>query len=197
LAFARRVVMKLVFFDDFKLGLLHEGCVVDVSEVVRDLPRTGPHDLINGLIKNFDRYKNDLEVATLWTGVPMAQIRFRPPLPKPVKVICMAVNYMEFGARKEPAPINAFLKSPNAIIGYGDTIVLPDAAADIFHHEAELGIVIGREARKVSAEDAAEYIFGYLNFIDVSARGILPLSQLLYQAQPHGEIYLLQHLAKL
>ncbi len=79
---------------------------------------------------------------------------------------------MEFGARKEPAPINAFIKSPEAVIGNGDTIVLPDAQANIFHHEAELGVVIGKEARNVSAADAYSYVFGYVNFIDASARGL-------------------------
>ena len=167
--------MKLVFFNDFKLGVLNGGQVTDVSAVVRDIPSTGPHNLITGLIQQFDQYRPRLEeAAARLPGVQVSQVRLRPPLPKPVKLICMAVNYMEFGARKEPAPINAFLKSPNAIIGHGGTIVLPDAPADIFHHEAELGIVIGKEARGIKAEHAADYIFGYVNFIDVSARGLLP-----------------------
>ena len=84
----------------------------------------------------------------------------------------MAVNYMEFGARKEPAPINAFLKSPEAIIGPGDTILIPDINAPIFHHEAELGVVIGKRARSIEANKAHDYIFGYVNFIDTSARGL-------------------------
>ena len=40
--------MKLLFFDDFKLGVLKGDAVVDVSDVVRDIPHTGPHNLING-----------------------------------------------------------------------------------------------------------------------------------------------------
>ena len=40
--------MKLLFFDDFKLGVLKGGTVVDASQVVRDIPHTGPHDLIAG-----------------------------------------------------------------------------------------------------------------------------------------------------
>ena len=43
--------MKLVFFDDFRLGVLKDGLVVDVSAAVRDIPHTGPHDLINGVKK--------------------------------------------------------------------------------------------------------------------------------------------------
>ena len=44
----------------------------------------------------------------------------------------MAVNYMEDGTRTEPAPINAFLKSPSAILGHDETMVLPDVPATIF-----------------------------------------------------------------
>ena len=49
---------------------------------------------------------------------------------------------------------------------------MPEAKANIFHHEAELGIVIGKEAFRVKAADAYDYIFGYVNFIDGSARGL-------------------------
>ena len=84
----------------------------------------------------------------------------------------MAVNYMEDGTRSEPAPINAFQKSPNAIIGDGDTMVLTDIPATIFEGEAEVALVIGKRASNVKAADAMDYIFGYMNFIDGSARGV-------------------------
>ena len=45
--------MKLVFFDDFKLGIIKDGTVVDVSDAVAGIPHLGPHDLINGLIAGF------------------------------------------------------------------------------------------------------------------------------------------------
>ena len=101
-------------------------------------------------------------------------MRIRPPLPKPTNIDCMAVNYMEDGTRSAPAPINAFHKSPIAIIGNGDTMVLPDAPATIFEGEAELAVIIGKRASNVSAADAMDYIFGYTNFIDGSARGLPP-----------------------
>ena len=79
---------------------------------------------------------------------------------------------MENGTRSEPAPKNGFNKSPNSVIGDGDTILLPDLPATIFEHEAELALVISKHAWQVKAEDAFDYIFGYMNFIDVSARGV-------------------------
>ena len=174
--------MKLLFFDDFKLGVLKGEAVVDVSDVVRDIPHTGPGNLISGLIEHWADYKGRLEAAAnQGKGVPVSQVRIRPPLPKPTNIECMAVNYMEDGTRSEPAPINAFHKSPSSIIGDGDTMVLPDAPATIFEGEAEMALVIGKRASNVSATEAMSYVFGYLNFIDGSARGLPPAGNTFYQ----------------
>jgi 2-keto-4-pentenoate hydratase/2-oxohepta-3-ene-1,7-dioic acid hydratase in catechol pathway len=174
--------MKLLFFDDFKLGALKDDSVVDVSDAVRDIPHTSSHDLINRLIEGFSEYRGRLEeVVNERRGTPVNQVRIRAPHPKPYNIMAMAVNYMEDGTRDAPAPINAFHKSSDAIIGEGDTIVLPDVPATIFEHEAELALVIGKRAKQVKAEDAYDYIFGYLNFIDVSARGLLPPGNTFYQ----------------
>jgi 2-keto-4-pentenoate hydratase/2-oxohepta-3-ene-1,7-dioic acid hydratase in catechol pathway len=174
--------MKLLFFDDFKLGVLKGDAVVDVSDVVRDIPHTGPGNLMSGLIERWGDYKSRLEAAVnQGRGVPIGQVRIRPPLPKPTNIECMAVNYMEDGTRSEPAPINAFHKSPSSIIGDGDTMVLPDVPAAIFEGEAEMALVIGKRASNVSQADAMSYIFGYLNFIDGSARGLPPAGNTFYQ----------------
>jgi 2-keto-4-pentenoate hydratase/2-oxohepta-3-ene-1,7-dioic acid hydratase in catechol pathway len=174
--------MKLLFFDDFKLGVLKGDSVVEVSQLVRDIPHTGPHDLISGLIERFGDYRGGLErAASAGTGTPISKVRIRPPLPRPVNIDCMAVNYMEDGTRKEPAPINAFHKSPGCIIGDGDTMVLPDVPATIFEGEAELALVIGKRAANVPAAKAMEYVFGYVNFIDGSARGLPPSGNTFYQ----------------
>ena len=172
--------MKLCFFDDFKLGVVKGDAVVDVSAVVADIPHLQPQDLIRGLIERFAQYRPRLEAAmAAGTGVPLSSVRIRPPLPNPSNIACMAVNYMENGTRAEPATIDAYLKSPSAIIGHGDTMVLPDVPAAIFEGEAELAIVIGKHASHVSQAEAPGYIFGYVNFIDGSARGVgSPLSAL-------------------
>src|SRR5437867_2840106 len=174
--------MKILFFDDFKLGVLKGDAVVDVSDTVRDIPHTGPHNLISGLIERFADYKRRLEEAvSRGKSVPLGQVKIRPPLPKPTNIECMAVNYMEDGTRSEPAPINAFHKSPSAIIGPEDTMVLPDVPATIFEGEAEVALVIGKRASNVRAADAMSYVFGYTNFIDGSARGLLPAGNTFYQ----------------
>ncbi|MBI3637955.1 MAG: fumarylacetoacetate hydrolase family protein [Candidatus Rokubacteria bacterium] len=174
--------MRLVLFDDWKLGVLRDASVIDVSAAVRDIPRLGPHDLINGLIARFADYRGRLEdAAGRGAPLPLGGVRLRPPLPRPTTIVCMAVNYMEDGTLSEPAPINAFLKSPSAIIGDGDTMVLPDVPATIFEGEAEVALVIGKRASHVRAADAMSYVFGYTNFIDGSARGVLPPGNTFYQ----------------
>ncbi|BBK31186.1 2-keto-4-pentenoate hydratase/2-oxohepta-3-ene-1,7-dioic acid hydratase in catechol pathway [Stella humosa] len=174
--------MKLAFFDDFKLGVVRGDEVVDVSAVVQDIPHVGPHDLINGLIERFDAYRGRLEAAAAaGRGLPLSGVRLRSPVPKPGNIDCMAVNYMEDGTRTEPAPINAFQKAPGSVIGHGDTMVLPDVQATIFEGEAEMAIVIGKRATNVAAKDAMGHIFGYMNFIDGSARGLPPPSNVFFQ----------------
>src|SRR4029077_14772182 len=119
--------------------------------------------------------RHSLEKASAGKGVPITQVKIRPPLPKPVNVDCMAVNYMADGTRKEPAPINAFHKSPGCIVGHGETLVMPDIPMSIFEGEAELAVVIGKRAHAVPAARAMEHVFGYVNFIDGSARDATPL----------------------
>jgi 2-keto-4-pentenoate hydratase/2-oxohepta-3-ene-1,7-dioic acid hydratase in catechol pathway len=174
--------MKLAFFDDFKFGVVTGDKVVDVSDMVMDIPRLGPQDVIRGVIERFGELKSKLaDAAAKGQGNPVSQVKFRPPLPKPENIICMAVNYMEDGTLKEPAPINAFMKSPSAVIGDGDTMVLPDMAATIFEGEAEIAVVIGKRASHVKAADAMSHVFGYTNFIDGSARGVVPPTNVFYQ----------------
>ena len=174
--------MKIIFFDDFRLGVLSGDQVVDVSDKVTDIPMVGPHDLINGLIENFENYRSIFEAAAAsGDGVPLDGVRIRPPLPRPINIDCMAVNYMEDGTRSEPAPINAFTKAPNSIIGPDDTMVLQDIPATVFEGEAELGVVIGKRCYQVSEAEAMDYVFGYINFIDGSARGLPPAGNVFFQ----------------
>ena len=174
--------MKLLHFDDFKLGVLKGDAVVDVSAEVKDIPHAGPGDLMNGLIEHWGSYKPRLEAAVArGAGLPVSGVRIRPPVPSPRTIDCMAVNYMEDGTRSAPAPINAFHKSPSAIIGHGDTMVLPDVPATIFEGEAEMAVVVGRKCSHVSEAEAMNYVFGYMNFIDGSARGLPPQGNVFFQ----------------
>ena len=164
--------MKLAYFNDFKLGIVKGNSVVDVSGIVRDIPHLGPHDLISGLIERWEQYRERLEsAADSSEGIPLGRVRLRAPLPRPGKMLCMARNFIE-SPNEEAQPLNAFLKSPNAVIDPGSTVVIPSAPATIFEHEAELAVVIGKRASHIKAADAYDHVFGYVNFMDVSARGL-------------------------
>lgn len=162
--------MKLVLYDDFKPGLLREDTVVDISAAVRHFQGGSPQQLMEGIIDNFEALRSELErLATSGQAMPLSSVRLRAPLPRPSKMLCCIGNYWEH-AEREPRPLNMFLKSPDAIIGPGDTVVLPDFPASVFHHEAELGIVIKGPARNVAEADSMQAVFGYTCFTDVSAR---------------------------
>jgi len=164
--------MKLVLFNDFRLGVLQDGRVVDAMDAMEGVQFRRPQDMMEELIIRWDELKPKIDAAVRGKqGVALDSVRLRAPLPRPTKLICAAVNYLEFGQR-EPAILDAFLKAPNAIIGSGDTCELPPVAASVFHHEPELAIVVGKTATKVSQEDAMSHIFGYCNFLDMSARGL-------------------------
>jgi 2-keto-4-pentenoate hydratase/2-oxohepta-3-ene-1,7-dioic acid hydratase in catechol pathway len=174
--------MKLAFYDDFELGVVVGENIVNIASVVRDIPHTGPHDLISGLIARFADYRKRIEEHVASSKrVPASGVRFRAPLPKPGNIDCMAVNFMEDGTRPAPAPINAFHKAGNCVIGDGDTIIFPDEPAVIFEGEAELALVIGKRASHVKAAEALDYVFGYVNFIDMSARGLPPPGNTFFQ----------------
>jgi 2-keto-4-pentenoate hydratase/2-oxohepta-3-ene-1,7-dioic acid hydratase in catechol pathway len=174
--------MKLAFFDDFKLGAVRGDGIVDVTATVQGLPHSGSGNLISGLIEQFALYRSKLDHAAIsGKAIPLASVHLRPPLPSPGNIVCMAVNYMEDGTRASPAPLNAFHKAPSSIIGPGDTMALPDVPATIFEGEAELAVVIGTRATQVSAADAMKHVFGYINLIDGSARGLPPPGNVFFQ----------------
>jgi len=118
------------------------------------------------------------ETDAVWsarTGArwPLSHVRLLPPC-RPTKIVCVGRNYHEH-ARELDNPVPAepliFLKPPSALAAPGDPILLPRLSARV-DHEGELGVVIGRRARHVSPEQAAEYILGYTCVNDVTARDL-------------------------
>ena len=92
--------MKLLFYDDFKLGALSGNTVVDLSGAVSDISHTSPQDLLNRLIEDFPRYRGRLEeVINRGSGVPVDQVRLRSPLPKPNNIVAMFLAARVFGKR--------------------------------------------------------------------------------------------------
>lgn len=163
--------MRYVFFDEFEPGVVHEGRVHSIAGLLAEAGAHTPQEALEYLIANEQRLRPSIkEVIGTQEGRDAATVRFRPPVARPSKLICAFANYREDGARNE-VPLDVFLKSPASIIGDGDTVVLPPVEASIFHHEAELAFVIGKRGSKIPAAEAMDYVFGYVPFMDISARG--------------------------
>jgi len=107
--------------------------------------------------------------------IPLADVRLLAPVIPRSKVVCIGLNYAEHKADMGdvgPATPLMFLKPNTAVVGPGDAIQLPPDVGKIVH-EGELVIVIGKIAKQVKRENAADYIFGYTVGNDVSARDLM------------------------
>jgi 2-keto-4-pentenoate hydratase/2-oxohepta-3-ene-1,7-dioic acid hydratase in catechol pathway len=150
-------------------GVLTERGIVDVVGVVK--PSYTAQLTMQGVIDDFDRLRPALEkLARDGEALPLDKVRLHAPLPRPGKILACIANYWEH-AQREPRPLNMFMKNPDAVIGPGDTIMLPEFTVPwIFMHEAELALVMRGPAKMVKAKDWKKAVFGYTAMIDVSAR---------------------------
>jgi 2-keto-4-pentenoate hydratase/2-oxohepta-3-ene-1,7-dioic acid hydratase in catechol pathway len=164
--------MKIGFYDDYRPCLVKENGVVDISDDVRNLPSGSPQLLLENIILNWDSLRPRLQDK--WNSAPVTaslqQARLRAPVPRPGKVLMGQGNFMETVKIEPPRPLSTFFKSPDSVIGDGDTVELPGFRPVIFNHEAELCVVIGQPAKRVSEGDALSHVFGYTTGVDVSAR---------------------------
>lgn len=165
--------MKLLFFNDYRMGVLQGDRVIDVTSVLEHVGIKPPETLIEEVIENFSVFRPKFEeIAAGESGIPLAEVQIRPPLPRPHNVLAAFANYQD---RDQPVanPLDFFYKGTTGIIGQGGTIEVPDIPDALVHQaEPELGYVIGRRAKHVSETEALDYVFGYLNFFDVSNRAI-------------------------
>jgi 2-keto-4-pentenoate hydratase/2-oxohepta-3-ene-1,7-dioic acid hydratase in catechol pathway len=174
--------VKLAFFDEFRLGVVRDEEIFDVSAATAEIPRIHPQDVLRAVIENWEQWRPRLEsAADSGRGTPLEAVAMRPPVPRPVGIDCMAVNYMEGGTLAARPVISAFQKNANAIIGPGDTMVLPDVPGTIFEGEAELALVIGKRGKDVPLAEAMDYVFGYTNLIDGSVRGLPSGANVFYE----------------
>jgi 2-keto-4-pentenoate hydratase/2-oxohepta-3-ene-1,7-dioic acid hydratase in catechol pathway len=127
----------------------------------------------------------DDDTVRLWTDAPWSggeqtdrflpfrRVELLPPV-TPSKIICVGRNYRahaeELGNEVPTEPL-IFMKPPSALIASGSTIFIPPQSERV-EHEAELAVIIHREARRVDARSATDHIFGYTAVNDVTARDL-------------------------
>lgn len=192
--------MRFVTFTaegETRVGLAVEGLIIDLSAAARALPfehgvlATLPRDLRELLeagepALRTARRVQDWLVTALGSGdrprgaageqivFERREVKLRAPIVRPGKIICLGQNYADH-AREGGSPIPTtpvlFAKFANTVIGTDEPIVHPRATQRL-DYEAEMAVVIGRRAKGVSQEAAMDYVAGYMNFHDVSARDL-------------------------
>jgi 2-keto-4-pentenoate hydratase/2-oxohepta-3-ene-1,7-dioic acid hydratase in catechol pathway len=115
-----------------------------------------------------------VELAPTGLSLALEGVRLLAPV-VPSKIVCVGRNYLEHAAElgnKMPDEPLLFLKAPSAVIATGDRIELPPESNQV-EHEGELGVVIGRQTRRLSdADDPLDCVFGYTCVNDVTARDL-------------------------
>ncbi len=165
-------------------GALHNGRAVDLNNghdargvslfqaaSVMDFLRAGPAAWTQA--RETLAWLGDRELREV--TYPLDRVKLCAPIPRPGKIIGIGLNYIDH-ARETGVPIPTkpilFAKFSSSVTGPYDTIhVIPDVSQRV-DYEAELGVVIGRAAARVSADEALNYVFGYTVINDVSARDI-------------------------
>jgi 2-keto-4-pentenoate hydratase/2-oxohepta-3-ene-1,7-dioic acid hydratase in catechol pathway len=151
--------MKLITFDEGKVGLIEDDEVIEL-----DVP---------SMREYFER--DQIARATGQT-YPLADVRLRAPI-VPKKFFHTAGNFHEEESKQvnwshRIAPWIVFFQNVDAIVGPDDAVVYPEHLTEELDYELELAIVIGKSGKWFSPEEAMEYIGGYVIFNDITARDI-------------------------
>jgi 2-keto-4-pentenoate hydratase/2-oxohepta-3-ene-1,7-dioic acid hydratase in catechol pathway len=170
--------LKLLTFIEnnaYRLGVKTERGVVDVAAALNGEqgPRT-VHDVIAGGPAAVQALQAVVDRAGEDALRDEAALKLGPCVTHPNKIICVGLNYRKH-AEETNAPIPAypilFNKFNNTLAGDGEQIPLPRTSQKV-DYEAELAVVIGKTAKYVAKEQALDYVFGYCNANDLSARDL-------------------------
>ena len=170
-----------------RLGLLHDGLVVDVeyfgAAIGQDMPSTMLDFIDLGPIAlRFlqEAVTNASTADFVGTSLPQANVALLAPIPRPRKnIFGIGLNYTEHVAESArsldtskdlPQQPVIFSKPPTAVAAWDDPIRHNGAVTQQLDWETELAVVIGRTARRVAEADALGHVFGYTVINDVSAR---------------------------
>lgn len=166
--------MRLVTFQQSgaeRLGVLSGDGVVDLSKAVPDLPR----DLVALIRAGKEAYAAAARAATTAPAsarLALAKVKFLPPVTRPGKIVCLGLNYVDHaaeGGHAKPSYPSFFMRAATSLTAHGEPIVRPRCSTQL-DYEAELAVVIGREARHVGEADALGIVAGYSCFNDGSLR---------------------------
>ncbi|HEY4072766.1 MAG TPA: fumarylacetoacetate hydrolase family protein [Herbaspirillum sp.] len=167
--------MKLFRFNGGRIGVMADDISYDITDALGiDIHSWPPVQMVQ-LIADFDKRMDGIFAHPKTRRIVLADVRLEVPIEWPNKLIAYPVNYLAHGQEMNSinrADLNGFfLKTNSSLSGPNDAIILPDMPGREFHHECELGIVIGKGGRNIKGEDAYKHIFGYACLIDMVMRG--------------------------
>lgn len=162
---------------------LHGGVptlgVVDTVRFIEPIPTDhGEPTTMRGLIAQWESMRSSLEdLVEISTPARRSidRVRLLAPIADPGKIVAVGLNYVDHAAESGqvlPTEPLVFTKFSSSIIGPGAAITWDPALTEAVDFEAELAVVIGRQARNVTEADALSYVFGYTCLNDVSARDL-------------------------
>jgi 2-keto-4-pentenoate hydratase/2-oxohepta-3-ene-1,7-dioic acid hydratase in catechol pathway len=171
--------LKLAVFDDLRPGLVDGDRIYDLAGV---LSGWTPHDpsFINRFLGSMQNDLDELaEVARTCSSRPLDSVTLRAPVPLPTQVLAAPLNFAEHRKEMQGAltsgpgtahELGFFLKASRSVSDPSSPVLLPDLGGRRIDFEAEVAVVIGKEARAVPAERALEYVLGYTLVLDMSLR---------------------------
>lgn len=173
--------MKLVSFDDYRIGVVANDVVHDITSHVPSALDALPQHRMRWLIEHWADVRAAIENSLpQTTGTPIGSVKLLTPVPSPSHVFAAPANYQKhIGELQERAVTKKgrsareqgfFLKAPASVVGPADVIQLPRGSQRRFDHESELAVIIGKAGRNISRADAMDYVFGYSCLMDLTMR---------------------------
>jgi len=160
--------------DGERLAVLADGRALAASDVVPGGPLTMADLLLAGGAA-LDALGAAGSAGIARRGLPLEELELLAPVPRPGKIVAIGRNYRdhaaESGAEPPPAPL-IFAKFPTSVVGPGADVCWDPALTSQVDYEAELAVVIGRRARRLSPAEALSAVLGYTCLNDVSARDL-------------------------
>ena len=154
-------------------GLIKDKQVATKEEITYEtgvpLPLSVKDFLFDGW---FEEIKDKLQ--DLPYGEKLSEFKILAPIPNPPKILCLAFNYSDHAQEQNLSPPEdpvVVMKPRTAICGHEDEIVFPDFVTQL-DYEIELAIILGKNCKNVSEDEAKKAVFGYTILNDVSARDI-------------------------
>jgi 2,4-diketo-3-deoxy-L-fuconate hydrolase len=158
--------MRLIRFGQKgkgKPGLWKDGKIVDLREIFPQIPDISETFFRDGWLE---------KLAGLKHPGRKIEARIASPIHRPSKIICLGKNYAEHakeGGFENPEKPLIFCKTPNALSGPYDPIILPKSSGQV-DWEVELAVIIGKEGKRINKTNAFDYIAGFTVMNDVSGR---------------------------